>query len=177
MDTTSSKPRRRKTMRVATIFTGVAATTAGVMQVAHAQDIRPAGTQDIRPGHAALPAGRLSGSIRSAPTCGDRGIDKNWLHVSTTFYIGLSFDYTSVCFGFRGTFQSPPDTGVRAECGGNNHGFLLGVNGGRSKSFLFGPGTTYHRLSWSHLYTVAINSWTGADACPRAPDFGGGSGG
>jgi hypothetical protein len=94
--------------------------------------------------------------------------------VSTTYYFQSGHSFTSVCFGNKGDFQSPPYTGVRAECGGNNHGSLLGTNGGQQKIFTFGPGTTYHALGWSHLYTVAINSWTGTDTCLQAPGFGGG---
>jgi hypothetical protein len=174
MDAASSTSRPRRLMRVATIFTGVAAATAGVTQVANAQGIRPAGTQGIRPGNAARPDGAIYGSIRSALSCGHNGSHKTWLHVSTTSYFFAAHYYRSICFGNKGDFESPPYTGIRAECGGNNHGSLLGTNGGHSKIFAFGPGTTYHALGWSHLYTVAINSWTGNDTCPQIPNYGGG---
>jgi hypothetical protein len=166
-------------MRVATIFTGVAACAVGMAQAANAQVTDPANARDVRPPHAARPAGAIFGSIRDASACGARGVDPNWLHVSTNFLLGQSrggspnYTYvTSVCFGFKGEYQSPPGIGINAECGGNNHGFVLGVNNGRSRSFFFGPGTGYHDLSWSHLYTVAINSWTGNDKCGEAPNYG-----
>jgi hypothetical protein len=170
MDAASSKSRPRKMMRVATIFTGVAAATAGVTQVANAQEIRPAGAHDIRPGHAARPAGRVSGSIRYNEACGNQSIDKTWLHVSTNTGSSI-LPYQSYCFGFKGTYVSPPGIGVNYECGGNNHGYLIGVNGGRSKSFHFGPGTGYATLKWSHLYELWINSWTGTDTCGKPPNW------
>jgi hypothetical protein len=167
MHVASSKPRTRRArtrraMRVATIFTGVAACTGGVAQAAHAQGIRP---------ETARPAASHTGSIRIANLCGYYGTDKNWEHVSTTSYNDEGYQYLSMCFGYRGAYESPPYTGVRAECGGNNHGYLVGLNGGYARSFWFGPGTTYYGLYWSHLYTVAISGWAGADACPIAPDL------
>lgn len=167
MATASGKSGPKRAMRVATIFTGVAACTVGVTQAAHAQGLRT--------DTAARPAGeRLSGSIVSAIQCAENGIDKTWLHLSSTAYVGGGYFYTSTCFGFRGQSQSPANKNVRAECGGNNHGFLLGANSGRSETFRFGPGTTYHGLYWNVLTSVIISGWAGADKCPRAPDFGGG---
>jgi hypothetical protein len=167
----------RKAMRVATIFTGVAAATVGMTQVANAQGYRPINAHDVRPGHVRgmRPAGRLSGSIRSSIACGIEGKNKTWLHTSITDYWASGYEITSDCFGFKGFFTSPPFTGLRAECGGNNHGYLEGELGGRSKSYHFGPGTTYHALNWSHFDWLTINSWTGTDACPHGPHFGSGS--
>jgi hypothetical protein len=147
-------------MRVATVFTGVAAATVGVTQVANA---------------AIRPAGRYAGSIREASNCGERGIDKAWLHVSTTSYGDLVTLYVSDCFGFKGTWLSPPNTGINAECGGGNFGYLIGrYDKGGSWVANFGPATTYHKLSKSHLSTVAIDSWSGNDTCGKAPRWGGG---
>jgi hypothetical protein len=159
-------------MRVATIFTGVAAATAGMSQAANAEDTAhpaPRHTPDTT-GHAFRPAGRLSGSIRYNENCANQSIDKNWLHVSTNTGSSI-LPYASYCFGFKGTYLSPPGIGVNYECGGNNHGYLIGVNGGRSKSFHFGPGTGYATLKWSHLDELWINSWTGTDACGKPPNW------
>jgi hypothetical protein len=167
----------RRAMRVATIFTGVAAATVGMTQVANAQDHRPANLQDHRPGHlrgGMLPAGRLSGSIKSSIACALSGKHKTWVHTSITNYWSSGYEYTSDCFGGKGFFTSPPFTGLRAVCGGNNHGYVEGELGGRSKSYHYGPATGYHTLDWSHFYWVTINSWTGTDGCPHGPDFGGG---
>jgi len=176
MNAVSAKPRR--SMRVATIFTGVAAATIGVAQVANAQAVRPANAQDHRPAtmggmRGMRPAAALS-SIRSSIDCTGNGKDPHWLHVSTAFLDPFGGSHVvSQCFGFKGYYVSPPKTvGAFAECGGTNHGFLVGAYGGRSKSFFYGPGTTYHTLNWSHLYGVDINSWTGNDACPEAPYLG-----
>jgi hypothetical protein len=165
----SSKSKTRKSMRVATVFTGVAACAVGAAPLANAQETHPATNLG-----ALRPAGPLANSIRKVSDCARNGVDKTWLHVSTTQYIDGSHFYFSMCFGFKGAYHSPPGTGVRAECGGNNFGFLLGSNNGVSTGFDFGPGTTYHGLNWSHLYTVGISSWSGTKQCPLAPDFGGG---
>jgi hypothetical protein len=158
-------------MRVATIFTGVAACVVGGTQVANAQEVRPAGTQDIQGyGQAALPGWVYSGYITSAIACGNAGVDKPWLHVSTTN--PQTNKITSLCFGNQGRSVSPRFVGARAECGGTNHGVLTGFKNSSSVYFKFGPGTTYAKLSWSHLNTVYIGSWTGTDQCPKAPNFG-----
>jgi hypothetical protein len=173
MGSASSKSRPRRSMRVATVFTGIAACTAGMTQVAEARDA--AHRAAIRP------AASTYGSIKDSIACGDKGTHPSWLHVSTTAAStsdGLDHNIiTSVCFGDYGTYESPPYYGMRAECGGTNHGFLVGSvvsNEGASVpvSATFGPGTTYRTLFWAHLWTVAINSWTGDDTCGRAPHYG-----
>lgn len=73
MDAAGGKSSTRKSMRVATIFTGVAACTAGMVQVANAQDVAQAAVKHV--GRAARPAGRIAGSIRSAVACGYEGTD------------------------------------------------------------------------------------------------------
>jgi hypothetical protein len=176
MDAASSKSRPRNSMRVATIFTGVAACTAGMTQVANAQEAaHPAARNTSRHIGRDIADGRSYGSIRLSYACGAQGIDKPWLHVSTTSYNSYGYIYTSICFGYKGLWNSPPYTGIRAECGGNNHGLLVGVTAaGRKWSAGFGPGTTYRTLNEAHLDGVFINSWTGHDTCPIAPDYGGG---
>jgi hypothetical protein len=154
----------RRPMRVATIFTGVAACTVGMTQVATAQDIRPQAT--------ARPAGAIYGDIKYVSKCAYKGVDGTDLHVSTSWPMPYSNVVFSDCFGERGEYLSPVGIGVREACGGNNHGWLTGVNAGRSQSYWFAPGTTYHTIFWSHLYVVDINSWSGRDTCPIAPNFG-----
>lgn len=152
-------------MRVATIFTGVAACTVGVAQVANAEDIRPA-----------VPAGTIQGNIKSAASCGSKGTDRTWLHVSTVSnFSELAVPVTrwmSDCFGNSGWYNSPRGTGIVAECGGNNYGAVSGLTA--SKKFwstTFGPGTTYRTLNKAHLSNVFISRWTGTDKCPEAPNF------
>lgn len=160
----------RKSIRVATVFTGIAACTAGMAQVANAQDAATA-----------EPANQ--GSIRHASACGYHGTDPTWLHVSTNFLLGASrggspnYTYiTSVCFGYKGAYSSPPGIGINAECGGNNKGWLGGKNGGTSVFAQFGAGTKYRDLYWSHLLAVDISGWGGTDKCPEAPYYGEGLG-
>jgi hypothetical protein len=173
MTAASSKSRPRKSMRVATIFTGVAAATIGMTQVAQAQETaHPAARPTPRNnGRFVRPAERVSGSIRQDSDCANRGIDKNWLHVSTNTSFSEN-PYQSICFGFRGMSVSPPYIGINAECGGNNHGYLAGLAAnGRSWFSSFGPGTTYRKLVEPHLNEVYIRSWTGTDACGKPPNW------
>ncbi len=60
------------------------------------------------------------------------------------------------------------------ECGGNNHGFLIGYEPPKGISWVssYGPGTTYRTMIKSHLSTVAISGWAGTDTCPKIPDYG-----
>src|ERR1700761_8643410 len=118
MPSTSGK--RRTSMRVATGFTGVAACAVGMTQVANAQVTHQAGAQRIRPD------GRVDGSIRYTSWCGARGVDVNWLHISTNIPFSSPGGPTwvgSYCFGYKGIYQSPPGVGMNAACGGNNHGY------------------------------------------------------
>jgi len=163
-------------MRVATIFTGVAACTVGAAtQVANAQDAaHTAARHTSRRAGRAIADGRSYGSIRYTSNCGEYGTDKTWLHVSTTdYYTTYYWQVVSLCFGYFGLWNSPPDVGIRAECGGNNHGLLVGLTAaGRKWSATYGPGTTYRTLDKAHLSGVFINSWTGADKCPIGPSWG-----
>jgi hypothetical protein len=181
MEAKNGKSMSRKSMRVATIFTGVAACTAVVAPVANAQDAaHPVSRNTSKHIGRAFRLASKNGSIRDASSCGNRGVDHTWLHVSTNFLLGQSrggspnYTYvTSVCFGFKGSYYSPPGIGINAECGGNNHGVVFGYKP-QFWSFFFGPGTTYHALYKSSLYGVEIDGWTGNDQCPRAPHFGSG---
>ena len=177
MDAASRKLRSGSAMRVATLFTGVAACTVGMTQVANAQDTHPAGRASAK--HIDTPIHSPStnyGSIRSTTNCAEHGVDKTWLHVSTThIYPPVSYSYNSDCFGFAGNLHSTANTGIRAECGGNNRGYLFGrYSKGGSWSLGFGPGATYRTYVQSHLNDVMISGWTGNDTCGLAPDFGGG---
>jgi hypothetical protein len=175
----NGKSTSRKSMRVATIFTGAAALTVGVTQVANAQDIahsvgKGASKHIQRTVH---PAGKVDGSIRYYSDCGALGVHDEYMHYSTSVsYGGGVLIYTSYCFGYYGVYVSPPGAGIRRECGGNNHGYLYGYEKGDEWSETFGPGTGYKNIFKTSLYGVVINSWTGADTCGEAPDYGGGNG-
>jgi hypothetical protein len=156
-------------MRVATIFTGVACAVGGATQVANAQDAGHTAARHMSE-HAgrAIPNSPVYGSIRSAYLCGLRGSHQNWLHYAA--YYSYYTPNTSFCFGYKGLSESPPGVGIYSECGGNNHGLLVGVTtAGRKWSTGFGPGTTYRKLDEAHLTAIYINSWTGNDKCGEAP--------
>jgi hypothetical protein len=171
MGAANSGSRRRKSMQVATLFTGVAACTVGIAQAAYAMDAAPpaGGHTPNHPGQAARPDGRASGSIRYASSCFIPNIDKTWVHISVN---SLRSDdpYRSFCFGFRGSFDGPPGVGINAYCAGNNYGYLMGL-GGRSWSTRFTQGTTYHKLVEPHLDNVQIDGWAGNDTCGRPPNW------
>ena len=176
MGVASSKSRTRKSMRVATLFTGAAAATVGMTQVANAQETAHSAAKPSSKhiGRAMRPDAAAT-TIESAVACGAGRSHGNWLHVSTTVYLQYgSYFYTSFCYGFKGTIYSPQGTGARAECGGNNYGYLAGYVKAGAWALSFKPGTTYRAVNKSHLSTVHISSWKGTDACGEAPDFGGG---
>jgi hypothetical protein len=157
-------------MRVATVFTGVAAATAGITQVANAQDAALAAhkptsrliARNMRPA-----AESKFGSIKSSPGCAldhNPGIHPTWLHLD--WYYAQGEASYSECYGYKGQIFSPPGVGVTYECGGNNHGQIRGYSKGKSWYFNFGPGTTYAHINKASLWAVSIWSWTGADKCP-----------
>lgn len=158
MKAVSTKPRR--SMRVATIFTGVAgvaACTLGATQVANAQDVprTDTGNSAKHTGNHLRPMGHtLSGSIRESTGCG--GYHAQWLHVIS---IAIPESY---CYGYRGRYSPSSEIGLLSQCGGNNYGNLIGIG----YNIRFGPGTTYRFLDKSHLSVIAISGWTGHDACP-----------
>jgi len=177
MGAASDKSKPRGTMQVATIFTGVAAVTAGMTQAANAQDVaHPAATHTSKHiGRTIRPAGRFDGSIQQSQSCGNRLPVRHptWLHVSTESVVGgVGYGITSVCFGGAGIYSSPFGVGLYGECGGNNYGYIEGYNNGILADLHFGPGTTYRTISWSHYDSVLITSWKGTDKCGMAPHFG-----
>jgi hypothetical protein len=170
MDAASGKSRPRKSMRVATIFTGVAACTFGAAtQVANAQEAAPhAAAQTLKDAGRAIPDSAVYGSIRSTYLCFRRGINKTWLHYAA--YYSYDSPVGSWCVGYKGLLESPAGVGIYSECGGNNHGLLVGTTAaGRKWSTGFGPGTTYRKLNEAHLTAIYVNSWTGNDKCGKPP--------
>src|SRR5580693_8428439 len=118
--------RAGRSMRVATLFTGVAAMTVGLAQAANAQEgakpsARPAlkhgaGPDAIPPG-----GGKQSGSIQYYRNCGEGlGTHSHWQHTAVAFSKTSYGFYIpgSDCFGFKGTLVSPSGTGAISECGG-----------------------------------------------------------
>jgi hypothetical protein len=164
--------KRSSPMRVATIFTGVAAVTVGMTQAANAQEVaHPVGKPAVgHVGGAVLPdVRRLFGSIQYYDSCAAHGVHPTWLHVAT-FFSSSHADgpyEASVCYGFKGSLSSPPGMGMVGECGGNNYGFLLGITyNDTSDKFWFRPGTTWNNdFSWKSLDNVFISRWAGNETC------------
>jgi len=154
MDAVSSKPKR--SIRVATLFTGIATCAAGMAYGGTAQAATHTTvehTPKLTP-RAVKPAGRnVSGSIQEVSECGNN----TWLHVIS------AVNGRAICFGFKGTTSASNETGAAAECGGNNFGWMDSLEGYRF--FSFREGTTFHTLSWPHLSYVHISGWKGTDVC------------
>jgi hypothetical protein len=169
MDAAGSTSKRKKSMRVATIFTGVAACTAGMTQVANAQDVTHAAYKPTSKhiGGQVRPAATRFGSIRSTSGCVNKGVDSHWVHA---YWWDASLDTSlSMCYGYQGDVVSPPGRGITYECGGNNHGSLLGYSDNGTKEWYidYGPGTTYAHLNKASLYQIGVWSWAGTDKCGR----------
>lgn len=173
MGTPNKKPSLKRSMRVATLFTGAAAATVGLTQTAHAADVagpthKPT-TKHMRT-QAVRPAVKYkTGSIQSSAYCADQQTHESWLHA---YYYRQSYQESSAyCYGYKGTVSSPGGTGVTWECGGTNHGELFGYSddGTKAWSFHYKPGTTYAHLDRASLDFVSISGWTGTDKCAPTP--------
>ena len=108
MKLTSVKP-SKKTMRVATVFTGVAASAVAMGQTANAQEaaVHPGATHASkhvgRTTRAAVPAVAESGSIRAAYSCNYRNIDHTWVHIWTEVYnVPYQESLVADCYGGKG---------------------------------------------------------------------------
>jgi hypothetical protein len=134
--------RSRRTMRVATVFTGIAACTAIGAPKAFASS-----------GH------RITGSIREVNSCShpanNNPIDSTWLHVNS------KNSNVQRCYGFKGDYSPAGEVGIGTQCGGNNYGFLSAT----SWFITFGEGITFRYLGHPHLDTVYISGWAGDDKC------------
>jgi hypothetical protein len=155
MSTATRRATSRKAMRVATVFTGAAATA-----VAFAPAALAAPGHAPAQGHTALVNGKTravrpdnTGSIRSKG-CGTS--DVHWLHIEYA-----SFFRSKLCkaFGFRGYMTDGQD--MYAQCGGNNYGNIFGSKGTLS----FGPGNTYRSFPRRNISAVSIYFWSGTDQC------------
>jgi hypothetical protein len=138
----------RKSMRVATIFTGVAAFVGPMAQVAHAQVTHPNDT--MRPDSTHI------------STCG--GAKSHWVHMG--FLNGPVAN--SSCAGFAG--RAGFRVVLQGYCGGNNSGYLYGSKPGVNISKHYGHGTTYALWgpgsNWGNLSAISIAKYSGPDKCP-----------
>jgi hypothetical protein len=158
------KPDAKKTMRVATVFTGAAACAAAFAPSAMAttkpaaverldHKLMLAGKNTLR---GALGAPRNSGSIRSTNKC---STVPHWLHILWVNGSGLVIE---TCVGFHGTISGPHAIKVFAQCGGTNIGYLASG----TRHITYGPGNTYRTFTPSlNVTKIHISRWTGNDAC------------
>ena len=141
----------RKSVRVATIFLGTAAVTAGFG-----------------------PAVRATQASHITATNNCDTANKNWAEVSIRNGI-FGSRYCSA-FGFRGgmrasvlTFGSVNHVG---QCGGNNYGGFPWTGNGAEGFLTFGPGTTFRDITafGSRIANagneIVISGWAGGDKCP-----------
>jgi hypothetical protein len=159
------KPAIRRTMRVATTFTGAAACVVAVNPAAIAATAQPA----ARAGHQQLlriaigENRRLSGSIRSG--CGTAANTSHWLHIRT-------HTFGSSCYGFRGALSMSPYPNMRSFCGGTNFGAIWGSGNSGWSSYPFYSGNYFKKLpqniEWFYVSRIAITGWHTANnyKCP-----------
>jgi hypothetical protein len=152
----------RRTMRVATTFTGAAACAAAFNPAAMAATGQPAARADHQQqlrNFAVAGNTRLSGSIREA-ACSN----SHWLHIEGPHDSGE-------CFGGHGLLLLSPYPNMHAFCGGNNSGYIWGTDNLHSYTvyYHFGRGTTYYVLpkseKWFFISELGIAGWSGGDKC------------
>jgi hypothetical protein len=137
----------RRSFRVATAFTGVAAIAGGFGPTAAA----------------ALPR---SGSIRNVECLANNGGVSTWVHL---YY--PNNDHPAECFGGRG--NTPAKVTIASLCPGNNNGSLNGSVATFPDVIAFHAGERRHAISWyDHIFSayfrisdVYISGWTGHSKC------------
>jgi hypothetical protein len=140
-----SKLASRRTMRVATMFTGVAASAAAFAPFAPAA-------------HA---------SIQENVGCANV---PNWFHTYDSNDPGKN----SVCFGYRGNSPETIED-WQGFCGGTNYGSFSAGYTSTPKRGTFGPGTTIYWFTkakiWDYqsvyMNRLMISRWSGTDTCPQ----------
>jgi len=121
----------RKAFRVATIFTGVAAATAGFAPTAIAGPVGPVGPKI---------SGRLDGTTVEA--CNNN--TTQWVHM----YYPKADHHGPECFGGVGTIPIRPGIRFAGLCAGNNYGSFYGVSAlGSPVHRTFGSGSWLHMSS------------------------------
>jgi hypothetical protein len=139
----------RRSFKVATVFTGVAAVTGGFGPAALA-----AQATAIQPDIAHQECGANNGGV------------SNWVHL---YY--PNDDHPAECFHDKGNVAAAGT--IASFCPGNNIGSLRGTaDGGRNASFSFSTGEGRHPVSSFEQYGgnftltgISIRGWTGGAKC------------
>jgi hypothetical protein len=159
-----SKRAPRKAMRVATVFTGVAACAAAFVPTANAHALgRPAR-------HPALKVKPETTGIRSVANCGSK--DATWFRA----YWTIPYDSSpqSVCVGYAGKMRIAGHD-YWGYCGGNNRGSIthsIDDTIGHTKGFTPSNSIYYFRSKFGYpgsvdlISSVAITKWSGSEQCP-----------
>jgi hypothetical protein len=138
----------RRSFRVATVFTGVAAVAGGFGPTALAA------------------AATRSGSITNVVCGANNGGLSTWVHM---YY--PNDDHPAECFGNRGT--TPAEVTISQLCPGNNRGYLQGSVATFHGVISFHPGQGRHSDPyWDHALSayfrvsiVHISGWSGDAKC------------
>jgi hypothetical protein len=149
----------KKTMRVATTFTGAAACAFAFAPTAMA------GAQPgvAHGGRQPLPRGN-NRNVRPDKITYDLscpGGTSNWVHLA--YYSG-----GDACLGFTGYSALSPIPVIKGWCGGNNKGVLYGISkNGARRSHPFGHGHTYATIKSAPfaVTSVKMNGWSGNSKC------------
>jgi hypothetical protein len=148
------KPAIRRTMRVATTFTGAAACAVAFNPAAMAATARLA-----QPGIAENHT--VSGNIHSGTCAGPNA--SHWLHIGGPYG-------SRTCIGFAGVLDLSPYPNMRSFCGGNNSGGIWGSGPKGPGIYSFHPGTYFWHLPRSSAYfyvsIIELLFWKGGDKCP-----------
>jgi len=164
MEADKKKAVSRRTMRVATTFTGVAVFAVGFAATATADaqgttartGHRPLGDHLRRIRPLTLQEGRCSAEYAS-----------HFLHVGWHTSIGWGVE----CFGGVGA-ENIFGGSVSKYCGGNNIGFIEGTNNARAfESSPFGSATKYTKIRYKQfiLSGELISAYSGENKCPEHP--------
>lgn len=158
----STKKAARKTVRVATTFTGAAAWAVTFGPAAHAVTYQPT----AQPGHQPRQISNLkkapaipnnSGSITKGNCLGVN--QSHWLHLRI-------FGHHPFCFGGKGTYDLSHSLSANQICGGNTRGFISGTTSlGVHRKKGFGKESVYSNMIMLFVSKVHISSFGGTEKC------------
>ena len=155
----SPKKAARKTVRVATTFTGAAACAVTFAPMAHAGTVQPTAQPGYRAHQVRVNLDRVPG-IHATITNGDcLGTNQShWFHIANSASV--------TCFGGTGTVTLVPDFFISAECGGNNKGYISGSGPTGHRKITWNHGTTYRNIGPFSVSKVHMSGFSGNDKCP-----------
>jgi|HubBroStandDraft_1064217.scaffolds.fasta_scaffold40355_2 hypothetical protein len=168
MNSSLSNGSSKRTMRVATLFTGAAACAITAFAPTALAATAADGNQNAGRPHTGrdIPMLHTGGTITSSVCGTDRANYSTWMEM---IYKGAY-----ICYGFTGTTAADQHgnwgSSTTSICGGNNVGWYSSNNSGRgpTKKATFREGTTFVGLPnvpWQ-INKVHISGWSGGNKCP-----------